>query len=62
MPKLPVLYPDTWEREVYLPGRASWTSLWDGKVYQGGQTVGVSAPLEEIPVFLRDGRLQELIG
>jgi alpha-D-xyloside xylohydrolase len=43
----------TWE--VYLPADATWTDAWTGSVYDGGQTVTVDAPLDRIPLFLRDG-------
>ncbi|HIX29355.1 MAG TPA: glycoside hydrolase family 31 protein [Candidatus Blautia stercoravium] len=58
----PVLYENAVSREVYLPKGASWTMVSSGQVWEGGQTVTVDAPLEEIPVFLRDGRRAELIG
>lgn len=51
----PVLYEGMTEREVYLPEGAVWKHVWSGAVYQGGQTVQIKAPLEEIPVFIRDG-------
>jgi alpha-D-xyloside xylohydrolase len=41
--------------DVYLPSGASWTDAWTGQRYEGGQTVTVDAPLERIPLFLRDG-------
>ena len=52
----PVMYYNMREREVYLPLGADWTDVWTGKTYTGGQTVQVSAPLEQIPVFLKDPR------
>ncbi|WMJ87194.1 glycoside hydrolase family 31 protein [Anaerocolumna sp. MB42-C2] len=58
----PVMYEDMFERNVYLPKGAIWTNVHDGKDYEGGQTVTVTAELDVIPVFLRDGRLNELIG
>ena len=41
-------------REVYLPAGANWT---DGQAreYSGGARVTVDAPLDTIPLFLRDG-------
>jgi alpha-D-xyloside xylohydrolase len=44
------------DRLVYLPAGASWTDGWTGAVHAGGQQVRVDAPLDRIPVFLRDGR------
>jgi alpha-D-xyloside xylohydrolase len=58
----PVLNADTWERSVYLPHGASWTNAHDGVVYAGGQIVRAAAPLDVIPVFLRNGQPADLIG
>lgn len=52
----PVVYENMTSRDVYLPGGSEWTSLWSGEVYKGGQTVRTEAPIDIIPVFLRDGR------
>lgn len=43
------------EREVYLPSGSLWTDAWTGAAHDGGTTVTVAAPIEHIPVFLRDG-------
>jgi alpha-D-xyloside xylohydrolase len=51
----PVLEAGAREREVYLPAGARWTDAWTGAEYAGGGTVSVPAPLERIPLFLRDG-------
>lgn len=58
----PVMYEDSYEREVYLPAGATWTNAHDGAVYEGGQTITVSAPLDVIPVFFKNGALSELVG
>ncbi|MGP3971306.1 glycoside hydrolase family 31 protein [Streptomyces sp. 6N223] len=50
----PVLEPWAREREVYLPAGARWTDAWTGEEYEGGQPVTVPAPLERIPLLLRD--------
>jgi alpha-D-xyloside xylohydrolase len=42
------------ERQVYLPAGSRWTDAWSGQAFDGGQTVTVAAPLDRIPVFLRD--------
>ncbi|MCC6617311.1 MAG: glycoside hydrolase family 31 [Anaerolineae bacterium] len=39
---------------VALP-EGTWHSLWDGAAYDGGQTFEIDAPLDRIPVFVRDG-------
>ncbi|MEY9856499.1 alpha-D-xyloside xylohydrolase [Catenulispora sp. GAS73] len=51
----PVLEADARVWEVYLPAGASWRDAWTGEEYEGGRTVTVDAPLERIPLFLRDG-------
>jgi len=43
------------ERSVYLPAGAQWTQVATGSRYAGGTWHTVRAPLEEIPLFLRDG-------
>lgn len=51
----PVLEAGARERTVYLPRGARWTDAWTGDAYEGGRSVTVHAPLERIPLFLRDG-------
>ncbi|WP_019853936.1 glycoside hydrolase family 31 protein [Actinopolyspora mortivallis] len=51
----PVLYPGRRVREVHLPEGAVWTEAWTGTEHTGGTVARVDAPLERIPVFLRDG-------
>jgi alpha-D-xyloside xylohydrolase len=51
----PVIYEGERRREVYLPQGAQWTEAKSGQTYQGGQRIEVEAPLETIPIFLRDG-------
>ncbi|MEV6607050.1 glycoside hydrolase family 31 protein [Kutzneria sp. NPDC051319] len=42
------------DRAVYLPGGARWTDAWTGAEHEGGQMVTVAAPIDRIPLFLRD--------
>jgi alpha-D-xyloside xylohydrolase len=51
----PVLEPAATKRTVYLPAGATWTDAWTGQTYTGGGEVTVPAPLEHIPLLLRDG-------
>lgn len=51
----PICHEDAVSREVFLPAGARWTQLGTGLTYEGGRSVRVDAPLELIPVFLRDG-------
>lgn len=52
----PVMEAGMTERRVYLPEGASWTNAWTGEVFDGGRTVTVAAPLDVIPVMVRNGR------
>lgn len=57
----PVLHMGQRSREVYLPFGAQWLEKLTGRTYAGGQTVSAAAPLEAIPVFLRDGNHRDWI-
>ena len=50
----PILYLGQRSREVYLPAGSRWTNAKTGETLDGGQRVKVEAPLDTIPVFLRD--------
>lgn len=49
----PVLYEGVRKRAVYLPQGQDWKSIWDEKVYEGGQLIEADAPIHELPVFIR---------
>ena len=53
----PILEAGATAREVYLPEGARWTCAWTGAELGAGQTHNVSAPLDRIPLFLRDGAM-----
>lgn len=53
---VPVMEENTSERKVYLPEGAIWTDANTKKAYSGGQNVTVPAPLDIIPVFIRDNK------
>jgi alpha-D-xyloside xylohydrolase len=42
------------QRRVYLPAGAEWTHTGSGRRYPGGAYVSVDAPLDAIPLFVRD--------
>lgn len=44
-------------RRVYLPSGAAWANAWTGEGAEGGMELVVEAPLQQIPLFLRDGAL-----
>ncbi|NQX47931.1 glycoside hydrolase family 31 protein [Paenibacillus tritici] len=50
----PVLSEGERARKVYLPSGASWTHVYSGETFAGGQAVTTDAPLEQIPLFVRD--------
>ncbi|GAA2655736.1 glycoside hydrolase family 31 protein [Streptomyces vastus] len=51
----PVLTAGATARTAYLPAGARWMDAWTGETYEGGAAVTVDAPLDRIPLFLRDG-------
>jgi alpha-D-xyloside xylohydrolase len=42
-------------RPVYLPAGSRWVDVATGAVHEGGTTVELAAPIERIPVLLREG-------
>ncbi len=58
----PIVYSKATSRRVYLPKGARWTLCSTGEIWEGGQTVEVNAPISTIPLFLRDGKQNYLIG
>ena len=51
----PVMERGVRKRTVYLPKGVQWTEWETGRVYPGGQSITVDAPLERIPLFLKNG-------
>ena len=45
------------QRSVYLPAGCDWFDFYTGEKYEGGKTITVSAPLETIPLFVKDGSI-----
>lgn len=43
--------------EVYLPGNTKWYRMSDDHQYAGGQTYFVNAPVDDVPVFVREGAI-----
>ena len=48
----PVMTPQTFSREVYLPA-GTWEDIRTGETLEGGRTVTADAPIDSIPVFRR---------
>ena len=59
----PVINDGEYEREVYLPlSDTEWIDVWSGIKYNGGQTVKCDAPLDKIPLFIKEnGKLNRNI-
>jgi alpha-D-xyloside xylohydrolase len=58
----PVITEAARERKVYLPAGADWRDAWTGESRSGGQWLTATAPLETIPVYVRDGGSIEPFG
>lgn len=52
----PVTMQGAVERRVYLPAGLAWIDAWTGRAEQGGQTIRANAPLNQIPLYMREGR------
>ncbi len=57
----PVVYEGARSRKVYLPKGVEWVQAGSGKRYEGGKSYEIDAPIETLPVFLRDGRQGYLV-
>lgn len=44
-------------REVYLPAGCGWYDFWTGKYYQGGRKIEADAPIDQIPLFVKEGSI-----
>jgi alpha-D-xyloside xylohydrolase len=49
--------PPTRYVQVYLPKSAGWYDFWRGSHFDGGQTVEVPAPIDEMPLFVKAGSI-----
>jgi len=57
----PVCHEKAQGRTVYLPAGARWIHAGSGDAYDGGASYEIPAPIDTIPVFLREGRQEYLI-
>ena len=55
----PILKPNVTARLVYLPAGV-WFDYWTGARHEGGRMIGVEAPLETVPLFVRGGAILPL--
>ena len=47
-------------REVYLPAGTDWYNFWTNERVRGGKSITVSAPIDQIPLFVRAGSILPL--
>ncbi|GGF22678.1 glycoside hydrolase family 31 protein [Echinicola rosea] len=52
----PVLTKEAQTRTVYLP-EGTWYDYWDGTKYKGKQYYNIVTPLEELPIFVKEGAI-----
>lgn len=52
----PILEAGKRERYVYLPAGTSWLEYETGVLHEGGNTVLVQAPIDRIPLFIKEGK------
>ena len=45
------------KRNVYLPEKTTWYDFYTGKAYEGGQVIKADAPIDRIPLFVRQGSI-----
>lgn len=57
----PVCYEKAEGRRVYLPNGAVWINARNGETYQGGEWYDILAPIDTIPIFLKEGHQEYLI-
>ncbi|MBT9671130.1 family 31 glucosidase [Secundilactobacillus kimchicus] len=56
----PILYAKETSRQVYLPDGTNWFNAYTNEEVPGGQRIQVDAPMDRIPVFIRQGATAEL--
>ena len=44
-------------RNLYLPAGTNWYDFYSDKIYTGGQTINATAPISNIPVFVKEGSM-----
>jgi alpha-D-xyloside xylohydrolase len=45
------------ERTVYLPANTGWYDFYTGKYIDGGQTINAAAPLDIVPLYVKEGSI-----
>ncbi len=52
----PITHPNTYWRAVYFP-KGKWIDVRNGRIYEGKRIYKVNAPLDEIPVFVKENSI-----
>ncbi len=55
-PKKKIKLPEK-TRNVYLPESNGWIDFWTGKTFEGGQTIKTPAPIDIMPLFVKEGSI-----
>ncbi|WP_216629241.1 MULTISPECIES: glycoside hydrolase family 31 protein [Anaerococcus] len=55
----PIIYENCYERKVYFPKDNNWIDIFDKKIYEGGKTYIINAPIDKIPVFVKFSALDK---
>ncbi len=53
----PVTEAGATSRKVYLPKGCKWYDYWTNKLYEGGEHIDAAAPVNQLPLFVRQGSL-----
>lgn len=56
----PVTRKSATDRKVTLPGDEGWVDFWTGQSHRGGKTILADAPLDRVPIFVKQGSILPL--
>jgi len=56
----PVTEPHATTRKVILPANDTWVDFWTGRTIRGGQTITADAPLDRMPILVKEGSIVPL--
>jgi alpha-D-xyloside xylohydrolase len=56
----PVTEPNATTRKVILPAGSDWYDFWTGQISRGGQTIVADAPLDKMPILVKEGSIVPL--
>ena len=48
-------------RNVYLPEGCNWVNFWTEEIYEGGKSYSFEAPIEKIPILIKQGSILPLV-